>query len=215
MKIKLNLNIFLFLSIFLITKQIKIYCMLMLFAFIHELSHLIAGILLGFKLEAFRIMPFGFSIEFKTEPQNYNKKVVKSNILAVKKIIIALAGPLLNIIIAIIGILHNMDENIIYSNILLMFFNLIPIYPLDGGRILKNLLKIFLGNKKATIYTNKISNIFIIILTIISSILIIEYKNVAILFIIGLLWYLVMMENKRYNLANKIYKTIDNQRNYL
>ena len=215
MKIKLNLNIFLFLSIFLITKQIKIYCMLMLFAFIHELAHLIAGILLGFKPEAFRIMPFGFSIEFKTEPQNYNKKVIKSNILAVKKIIIALSGPLLNIIIAIIGILHKMDENIIYSNILLVLFNLIPIYPLDGGRILKNLLKIFFGNKKAIIYTNITSNTFIIVLTIISSILIIEYKNVAILFIMFLLWYLVIMENKRYNLANKIYKTIDNQRNYL
>ena len=41
MQIKIDLKIFLFLLIFVITRQIKIYAILMLFAFVHELGHLI------------------------------------------------------------------------------------------------------------------------------------------------------------------------------
>ena len=90
MKIKLNLYIFLFWLMFLITKQIKIYTVIMIFAFIHELAHLICGIILGFKPDTLRIMPLGFSIEFKTKVEDYNKKILKSNINSFKKIIIAL-----------------------------------------------------------------------------------------------------------------------------
>lgn len=51
MRIRINLKIFLFVLIFILTKQIKIYGILMLFAFIHELGHMLVGILLGFKPE--------------------------------------------------------------------------------------------------------------------------------------------------------------------
>ncbi len=59
MKVKINLQIFAFAIIFYLTKQIRIYTILMLFAFIHELGHLIAGIILGLKVKNNNIMPFG------------------------------------------------------------------------------------------------------------------------------------------------------------
>lgn len=215
MNIRLNLNIFLFLILFLITNQIEIYALIMIFALIHELAHLICGILLGFKADTLSIMPFGFRIEFKTNIEDYNKKIIKSNILSIKKIIIALAGPLVNLIIVILGIINKIEINIVYSNLLILIFNLLPIYPLDGGRILKNLLKIFVGNRKSIKYTNSISNIFMIILTLISSILILIHKNIAIFIIIIIMWGMVIKENKIYNTYNKIYKTIDKNYNYL
>ena len=132
-----------------------------------------------------------------------------------KKIIIALAGPLVNIIIAIFGIVNKIDVNIIYSNLLLAIFNFLPIYPLDGGRILKNIFKILYGNKRANTYINTISNVIVIALTMLSSILIIAYKNIAIFFIIIVLWSLTIKENKRYFTYYKIYKTIDKNYNYL
>lgn len=215
MKIKLNLNIFLFLILFFITNQIEVYALVMVFALIHELAHLVCGVVLGFKPDTFKIMPLGFSIEFETNVQDYNKKIIKSNMLAVKKIVIALAGPATNLLIILIGLIFNIDTNIIYANFLILIFNLLPIYPLDGGRILINILKIFYGNRKANKYTNTIRNIFIILLTISCSILILFINNIAIIVILGVLWCITIKENIRYNTYNKIYKTIDKNYNYL
>lgn len=215
MNIKLNLYVFLFVILFLITSQLEIYALVMVFALIHELGHLICGILLGFEPDILRIMPFGFCIEFKTNVNDYNKKVLHSNLLSVKKIIVALAGPIVNILIMIIGVICHLDNNIIYANLLITLFNLLPIYPLDGGRILKNIFKIFLGNRKAITYMNIFSNLFLILLTMLGSVAILIYKNIAIFIIIAFVWSLILKENKRYNTYNKIYKTIDNNKDYL
>ena len=75
MQIKIDLKIFLFLLIFVITRQIKIYAILMLFALIHELGHLVTGLILGLKIEEISVVPVGFSIRFKTESKDYNKKI--------------------------------------------------------------------------------------------------------------------------------------------
>ena len=99
MTIKLNLNIFLFFLLFLLTNQLEIYALVMIFALIHELAHLVSGILMGLRPETLKIMPLGFSIEYKTNVEDYNKKVLKSNMLSLKKIIIACAGPLINLIV--------------------------------------------------------------------------------------------------------------------
>lgn len=215
MKIKINLNIFLFLILFFLTNQLEVYTLVMAFALIHELSHLVCGIILGFKANTLKVMPLGFSIEFETVVEDYNKKVVKSNMITVKKIIVALSGPLINLLIVIFGIIFNIDSNIIYSNLLILIFNLIPIYPLDGGRILKNVFKIFFGNRKANRYINLVTNIFTIILTMLASILILIYKNIAILAILIVVWGMTIKENNKYNTYNKIYKTIDKNYNYL
>ena len=122
---------------------------------------------------------------------------------------------MINILIAIfftifnIKILNIHTETIIYSNILIAIFNLLPIYPLDGGRILKSLLQIFNTNKKAIIIINKISNITIVVLTVLSSILVLYYKNIAIVFIIAYLWILVIIENRKFDLKMKAYKVIE------
>ena len=73
MSIKIDLKIFLFALIYIITKQIKIYAILMLFALIHELGHLVTGLILGLKIEEISVVPVGFSIRFKTESKDYNK----------------------------------------------------------------------------------------------------------------------------------------------
>ena len=102
MQIKINLRIFIFIIIFYLTRQIEIYGILMLFAFLHELGHLFSGILLGFKPQSMGINPLGLSIKFKVKAQDYNERIRKGNILAIKKLIIALSGPLVNFILAIL-----------------------------------------------------------------------------------------------------------------
>lgn len=214
MKIRINLKIFLFILIFILTKQIKIYGILMLFAFIHELGHMLVGILLGFKPGKLEIMPYGVSVGFNVKCEDYNKKIKNGNMLSIKKLIIALAGPLTNFIITIIFLMANIKffgierELVIYSNILIGIFNLIPIYPLDGGRVIKNILHIILGLQNSYKYTNQISKITICLLTGICSIAILYIKNVALLLILGYLWYLVILENRKYNRKMQILNNI-------
>ena len=176
MKIRLHLKIFVFIAIFIVTRQIEIYGILMLFALFHELGHMLAGIIFGFKPKSLEIMPLGLSIGFESKSENYNKKIKKGTLLTLKKTIIAASGPLTNLLFIIIFLVFPISffgiskDIVIYANILIAIFNLIPIYPLDGGRIAKGILHILFGRKDAYRYTYMISNITISILTAISSI---------------------------------------------
>ena len=222
MRFRIDLKIFIFLIIFYFTKQIEIYAMIMLFALIHELGHLLAGLLMGMKPEKIELMPFGVSISFKIKVEEYNKKIKKGNMLEIKKILVALAGPLTNFIIIIIASNINIylfkALIIIYTNFLIMIFNLLPIYPLDGGRILKGILHINFGIKKSEFYTNIISKITVAIITMLSSVLILYIHNIAITLIDMYLWYLVIKEDIIYKKREKILeninkKTLENETN--
>ena len=164
-------------------------------------GHIFAGLLLKLKPKKLNIMPFGLAVTF--ESYGYRK------LMETKKILIAFAGPLTNILISIITLFIHIDESlkqtIIYSNILVAFFNLIPIYPLDGGRILKGFIKLkYKNNMVADSVINKISNILAIALTAISSILILYLKNISIFLVIVYLWIIVIKENKRFDLKKKV-----------
>lgn len=195
MRIRIDLKIFIFLALFYFTHQLRIYLIIMLFSIIHEIGHIIVGLILKMKLEKIEIMPFGITASFYSDFKESK----------IKEIFVALAGPIVSLAMAILGgnfdITYIANEEFVYSNILICIFNLIPIYPLDGGRIIKGILYIILGSEKSEILMNKISNITIIILTIISSIAVYYYKNIAIFLICIFLWSLSLKEKNVKTLA--------------
>lgn len=216
MRFRIDLKIFIFLIIFYFTKQIELYVYIMFFAFIHELGHLMAGLLMGMKPEKLELMPFGVTVSFKINVKEYNKKIKKGNALEAKKIMIAFAGPITNLIIILIMCNLSLDIEksliIIYTNFLIMIFNLLPIYPLDGGRILKGILHINLGKRKAEKCVNNISKITVILITSMSSIFILYFQNISIVLIDFYLWYLVLKEDLRYKKRKEfIEKILENQ----
>ena len=196
MKIRIDLKILFFLALFYFTKQIKIYLLVLGFAFLHELAHMLISLILGFKPRSMEIMPFGFSLNLTPKKNDFKTKIKKSNLVELKYIYVAIAGPLLNLIIAAVFSYISLKVNseiidlITYSNLIIFIFNLIPIYPLDGGRVINSVLKINRGSLIANKTMKIIKKVTIILLTIASSIAILYLKNIAILLIIVYLWIL-------------------------
>ena len=60
MKFRIDLKIFAFILLLYFTKQIEIYILIMLFAIIHELAHLVMGLFLGFLPERIDLIPLRF-----------------------------------------------------------------------------------------------------------------------------------------------------------
>ena len=210
MQIKLDLKVFIFILFFFVTKQLEIYLYLMIFALFHEFGHLGMGIVLGLKPQNLKVMPVGFAVSFKVDTKNYNKKYGKSTLLSLKKLIIALAGPLVNLIFIVVFIAFNQNAKFVYINILIFIFNMITLYPLDGGRILKYILYITLGKKKSLDIVHIISNITAIILTIIVVFIVFYMKNIAYIFTIIYIWIILLTENKKYKIRKQMYKILEN-----
>ena len=121
MQLKLDLKIFIFIILFCLTGQIEIYFLLLLFALLHELGHLIAGLCLKLKPKRMELNPFGLSITF----EGYGEKF-KDNI-PTKRILIALAGPMVNLLFILIALCLPINVNrelILYSNVILLLLNL-------------------------------------------------------------------------------------------
>ena len=186
MKIKTSLKIIMFIILFYFARHSQIYLMILSFGVIHEIGHIFAYILL--------------------------KKRIKNGQL--KEIIVAMAGPITNALVILIS--QRLKLNIfteimvIISNLLIIAYNLIPIYPLDGGKVLKGVLHIFLGEEKANIYMDKISFIFIIIMTIIASIALLYIEEISIFLAIAYIWYGYLIENINKKNDKVDYKIIEN-----
>ena len=73
---------------------------------------------------------------------------------------------------------------------------------------MQGLIHIFIGLRESYSYVKTITNINAILLTMISSVLILYYKNIAILLVIIYLWIMVYKCNKEYNMKEKIYQKI-------
>lgn len=204
MKVEINLKIFIALLLFILLDNVNTYIIFLVSIIIHELAHLIVGIILGGTPKKMTISIFGVALEF----YSYGKNT------SICKIIFFLIGPLINFLIATImtsvAIDTKLAELIIVINIAIGIFNLIPILPLDGGKILKEILKNIIGAERANKIMIHFSKFLLILASLSYSVLILKIKNIAILFILLYLWYLYYIEEKKYNLYEKTKECIRN-----
>ena len=99
---------------------------------------------------------------------------------------------------------------IVQTNYAIGIFNLIPILPLDGGKILKEILRLCVGVDKSNILVMIISKTVLVIFTLIYSVLILKVKSIMILFLLMYLWYLYIIEEKKFYLYEKTRRAIKN-----
>ncbi|MCI9365467.1 MAG: hypothetical protein HFJ54_02370 [Clostridia bacterium] len=169
------------------------------------------------KVQSLEIMPVGIKVLFKIDMINYNKKIKKANLLALKKLIVAIAGPLVNLLFVMLFIILDKEyivgvesDILIYVNVLIFLFNMLIIYPLDGGRILKNIIYIFKGKENSLRVTNIVSNVFAILVSIFTFYLSIISKNFIFILVLMYIWIIVVKENKVYSIKIKMYKILRN-----
>lgn len=103
-------------------------------------------------------------------------------------------------------------STIIYTNLLIGVFNLLPIYPLDGARAIEGMLKCFLPCKEVDEVIHKVSNVSLVILSVIGIVGMVYSKNIAIPAIFVYLWIMVAVENKKYRLKARVYEVIEGDR---
>lgn len=114
-----------------------------LIAMLHEAGHLIAAKVLGYNVAGVKIEPFGVCMNLSGEITDCRHELV-----------ISLAGPVANVIMITAGTLLtyinvNVPEVFFISNLYMLFINLLPVMPLDGGRIVNAVLKTEFGERKA------------------------------------------------------------------
>jgi len=127
---------------------------------IHEISHSMIATYYGIKINEIEIFPFG-AVARTENPFELNPY---------KEIVIAIGGPISNFIMLFIGIVIEFHMNthaewmyfFIFSNLTIGLFNMLPILPLDGGRILRAYINTKTDFKKATQIVIKISKLIVI-----------------------------------------------------
>ncbi len=109
---------------------------------IHEIFHLICAGILGLKATFTGIGMFGFRIDFRHSGRISEKLLVFSG---------GIVGNLFAASLALLfyGKMPHMILSFSGYNLLMAGINLIPAYPLDGGRILEAILEKFIGRMRA------------------------------------------------------------------
>jgi stage IV sporulation protein FB len=141
---------------------------------VHEFGHYITAKILGFNVVKIIIYPYGGLTKIE---DLINQKIDKELLVAVSGIIYQTIFFLLIMSFTNMGIIREYTYRLFYEyNKELLLFNLLPIYPLDGAKIVKLVLE------KISPYC--ISNSMIIIISLIT--------------IIGLIFFQIYQKNYSY-----------------
>jgi stage IV sporulation protein FB len=123
---------------------------------LHEFGHAFAALKYGITTPSITLFPLGGLARLSRIPKEPEQELF-----------IAAAGPLVNLVIASVLLLFRFEaltwtlptisnvpgnylDHLIWINLVLALFNLIPAFPMDGGRILRALLGYFMTRESAT-----------------------------------------------------------------
>lgn len=126
-------------------------------AALHELAHVGMARLLGIPVRTLSMTAFGCVLTLADEALIPNRKLL----------LIAAAGPLLNLSVAALcqGLSHVAGPAALFGaeNLLLALFNLLPVFPLDGAVILSSALSFRMLPEQAERWTYGFSLLLVVV----------------------------------------------------
>ncbi|PPD41890.1 MAG: site-2 protease family protein [Methylocystis sp.] len=137
---------------------------------LHEFGHILTARQFGIASPEVTLLPIGGVADMESMPQK-----------PYQELLIAVAGPAVNLVIAgtliLVAGAFNFDdaahisdpsisifERLAATNVFLAIFNMIPAFPMDGGRVLRAALAMWLGQAKATRIAAQIGQGFALLL---------------------------------------------------
>lgn len=169
------------LFVFILIGYFRLIIYFMLLITVHEMGHISISYLFKWKISKIIILPFGALTKYD---EVINRPLKEEFFVAISGIVFQFV---------FYSLVKN-NINYIYFkeiNYFIILFNIIPIYPLDGSKILNVILNIFTSYKNSILITCIVSFICILILGIIS------FKANKILFVV--LLFLLIGVNELYN----------------
>lgn len=153
---KIHPMTFVYLIIALYAGFFKNYFIVFFIVLFHEMCHLMMAYFFNFRLGSMTLLPFGAFLEIK-DYGNYH---------VLKELLVSLMGPLSHIIIFAIIKFLGVDffgiliyEYSLKMNMLMLMFNSLPIYPLDGSKILTIVLSYIFPYKLTLIISGVASSL--------------------------------------------------------
>ena len=142
---------------------------------LHELGHALSARRYGIKTQSITILPIGGVASLEKMPEKPSQELV-----------VAIAGPSVNVVIAfalwaILSLSGGLNialeqleamttinaENFFFAlmfiNVMLVVFNMIPAFPMDGGRVLRALLAMRMRRVDATTWAVRFGRFFAIL----------------------------------------------------
>lgn len=167
--------------------NISYYALILSSLIIHEVGHMIAAWTVKVKVERCVIMPYGGEIEL----------VGGQSLPPKKQLIIALGGPIATLIcIAITPLLDPLfADPFLKIQLILLAINLVPIWPLDGGRVVLSLILIFSPKARNYEMFLAISLLLISLIVVVTFILI---PKTLFLFVLSIFLLIKIIEEWRY-----------------
>ena len=184
MKISIHPLFLLLLFLMIFYGNIALYSMIILSLLWHEFGHMIAAKLVGAKIERCVILPYGGEITLKNESQLTYSQLTY----------IAIGGPIatsLGIVLAFF-FPNYLSTPVIQIQLVLLLVNMLPIWPLDGGKIL--CFQLLRWSKKIKVYEMIISGSFYLLSVLIIVLLYLLPSSLSLFLISLFLWIKVIAE---------------------
>lgn len=128
---------------------------------LHEFGHCFAGMYYKCHVKDIVLYPFGgaASMSIPARPK--------------EELVVALAGPAVNVLLLPIlwplAGFHEILGRLALANTVLLVFNLVPAFPMDGGRVLRSILSWCMGDQyKATKYAVNVAKVFCVLFVILA-----------------------------------------------